>query len=163
MAFDDPPAALLQPMRLAPSSHGNSAYFACLGAVFEIFGLWRNAIRQGKLLLAVTVSISGELGGQSGAMTVEEILARLVAFPTVAGHEAIVNCVGRYCQAPRAEVAIQILKVIGPTGWSQSGRARPGATFFPDTRMSCRRASRNGAEPPRAKQSLKISGARLAA
>jgi hypothetical protein len=35
----DPPAALLQPMRLAPSSHGNSADFACLGAVFEIFGL----------------------------------------------------------------------------------------------------------------------------
>lgn len=57
-------------------------------------------------MLAVTVSISGELGGQSGAMTVEEILARLVAFPTVAGHEAIVNWVGRYCQVVGAEVAI---------------------------------------------------------
>jgi acetylornithine deacetylase len=39
-------------------------------------------------------------------MTVEEILARLVAFPTVAGHEAIVNWVGRHCQVVGAEVAI---------------------------------------------------------
>ena len=39
-------------------------------------------------------------------MTVEEILARRVAFPTVAGHEAVVNWVGRYCQAPGAEMAI---------------------------------------------------------
>ena len=39
-------------------------------------------------------------------MIVEEILARLVAFPTVAGHEAIVNWAGRHCQAVGAEVAI---------------------------------------------------------
>ena len=32
-----------------------------MGQVFEIFGLWRNAIRQGKLLLAITLSISREL------------------------------------------------------------------------------------------------------
>jgi acetylornithine deacetylase len=52
------------------------------------------------------VSISGELGGQGVTMTVEEILARLVAFSPVAGHEAIVNWVGRYCQVVGAEVAI---------------------------------------------------------
>ena len=39
-------------------------------------------------------------------MIVEEILARLVAFPTVAGHEAIVNWAAWRCQAPGAEVAI---------------------------------------------------------
>ena len=39
-------------------------------------------------------------------MTVEKILTRLIAFPTVAGHEAVVNWVGRYCQAPGAEMAI---------------------------------------------------------
>jgi acetylornithine deacetylase len=52
------------------------------------------------------VSISGELDGQIGAMTVEEILARLVASPTVTGHEAIVNWVGRHRQVVGAEVAI---------------------------------------------------------
>jgi len=39
-------------------------------------------------------------------MTVEKILTRLIAFPTVAGPEAVVNWVGRYCQAPGAEMAI---------------------------------------------------------
>ena len=39
-------------------------------------------------------------------MTVEEILARPVAFPTVAGHDAIVNWVGWYCEESEAEVAI---------------------------------------------------------
>ena len=39
-------------------------------------------------------------------MTVEKILTRLIAFPTVAGHEAVVNWVGQSCQAPGAEMAI---------------------------------------------------------
>jgi len=47
-------------------------------------------------------------------MTVEEILARLVAFPSVVGtpNEAIVNWVRAYCQAAGAEVAI----IPGPEG-----------------------------------------------
>ena len=56
-------------------------------------------------------------------MTVEKVLTRLIAFPTVAGPEAVVNWVGRYCQAPGAEMAIiqdpegdqsNLLVTIGP-------------------------------------------------
>jgi acetylornithine deacetylase len=68
-------------------------------------------------------------------MTVEEILARLVAFPTVAGHEAIVNWVGRHCQVVGAEVAIipghegdrsNRLVIIGP---------REAGGYFPSGHM----------------------------
>jgi acetylornithine deacetylase len=90
------------------------------------------------------VSISGELGGQSGAMTVEEILARLVAFPTVAGHEAIVNWIAWCCQAPGAEVAIipdleadrsNRLVIIGPReagGYFRSGHMDVVPTSEPE-------------------------------
>jgi acetylornithine deacetylase/succinyl-diaminopimelate desuccinylase-like protein len=54
-------------------------------------------------------------------MNVEEILARLIAFPSVVGtpNEAIVNWVRGYCQAAGAEVAI----IPGPEGISRAHRA----------------------------------------
>jgi acetylornithine deacetylase len=77
-------------------------------------------------------------------MTVEEILARLVAFPTVAGHEAIVNWIAWCCQAPGAEVAIipdleadrsNRLVIIGPReagGYFRSGHMDVVPTSEPE-------------------------------
>jgi len=93
------------------------------------------------------------LGGQSGAMIVEEILARLVAFPTVAGHEAIVNWAAWRCQAPGAEVAIipdlegdrsNRLVIIGPReaeGYFPSGHMDVVPTSEPEWSgaSSCKR------------------------
>jgi hypothetical protein len=63
----DPAAGLRQQTCLPQHRMETQQVSLVLGQVFEIFGLSRNAIRQGKLLLAVTLSISGELRRQSGS------------------------------------------------------------------------------------------------
>jgi hypothetical protein len=55
-----------------------------LGLLFEIFGLYRNAIRHGKLRLAATLLVFGKtVQAEWIAVNPQESLARLIAFPDV--------------------------------------------------------------------------------
>jgi len=55
-----------------------------LGFLFEIFGLYCNVIRQGKLRLAATLSVFGKIvQADRIAVNPHESLARLIAFPDV--------------------------------------------------------------------------------
>lgn len=88
-------------------------------------------------------------------MNAQEILARLVTFPSVVDtpDEAFVDRVRGDCQAAGAEIAI----IPGPEGDRSNlvvrvVRREVGTALFSDKRMSRRRASPKGAEPPRAKE-----------
>lgn len=109
-----PPIAMFATVLFAATLHWKASRFRWLEALFRNLRPKDDAIRQGTLLPVVTLLASAELQAEVTVMNVEEILARLIAFPSVVGtpNGAIVDWIRDYCQGAGVDVTV----LPGPEG-----------------------------------------------